>query len=250
MEKAKLIVDLIGKLIWPVVVMTVILIFRKHITKMLPHIKSVKAAGLEFTIDKIEGIVEETIENKLNQLDTPEKLRKIIYQTTDNENTNEDTDLNDMGNSTMLTFTANRSFSENLSYRVYYDPATRNHNFPFKYIGLYRNGEIQAVGKLLKKVYCNYENGVLVPTNGDNLNRLTEDEYNRIKNVIEKTDYYEIDTGCKFFLVDNFYPTHYIKSSNYPLRAKKYFWLDEIEGFKEGMRADRLAELLNGKEWE
>lgn len=33
------------------------------------------------------------------------------------------------------------------------------------------------------------------------------------------------------------------------IRAKKYFWLNEIEGFRMGMTSHELAKLLDGKEW-
>lgn len=158
--------------------------------------------------------------------------------------------LTNLENRTLLAFTAGTSLSENLRYRIYYDPATRSHNWAFKYIGLYRNKAVVAVGKLDKIVFCNYENGRLVASNGDDLPKLTPDEYNRIKDTIEYTDYYDLEQGNKFFLVDNFYPTNYVKTSFSSIRAKKYFWLDEIEGFKDGMTAEQLANLLNGKTWE
>ena len=240
MEIAQLIVELIGKIIWPIFILTIILIFRKHIIKLIPYIKTVKVAGVEMTIEQIEGIVDEVLDNKYKQPDTSENLQKIIYQ----EDKNIINVESDEGNSTMLVFTANQSFEENLRFNIYYDPATRNHNSPFKYIGLYKHGEVFAVGKLIKIVYCNYEEGKLIATNEDDLEKLTLDEYNRIKETIEQTDYYELQEDCKFFIVDKFFPTKYF--TDHTIRAKKYIWLNEIEGFKEGMKAERLAELLNG----
>jgi hypothetical protein len=158
--------------------------------------------------------------------------------------------LTNIENRTMLAFTAGESLSENLKYRIYYDPATRSHNSPFKYLGLYTNKTVVAVGKLQRIVFCDYVDGKLVPTNGDDLTTLTEDEYNRIKETIENTDYYDLESGNKFFLVDNFYETNYAKTSFSSIRAKKYFWLDDIEGFKDGMTAQELAKLLDGKTWE
>lgn len=158
--------------------------------------------------------------------------------------------LTNIENHTLLAFTANESLDENLKYRIYYDPVTRNHNTPFKYIGLYANKTVLAVGKLNKIICCDFENGKLVATNGDDLNKLTKGEYNRIKDTIENTDYYDLTEGSKFFLVDNFYKTTYTKTSFSSIRAKKYFWLDEIEGFKENMTAEQIAKLLDGKTWE
>jgi hypothetical protein len=151
---------------------------------------------------------------------------------------------------TMLVFTANESLNENFKYRIYYDPVTRSHNSPFKYIGLYQNKTVVAVGKIEKVVFCDYENGKLIATNDDDLARLTQDEYNRIKEIIENTDYYRLQHGNKFYLVDNFCKTEYIKTSFSSVRSKKYFWLDEIEGFKDDMTTEQIAKLLYRRTWE
>lgn len=158
--------------------------------------------------------------------------------------------LTNIQNRTLLAFTAGDSFDDNLKYNIYYDTATRNHNTPFKYIGLYRNKKIQAVGKVEKIVYCDLENGELVPTFNDDLSQLSLDEYSRIKNTIINTNYYDLEEGIKFFLVDKFYETNFVKTSYSSLRGKRYFWLDEIEGFKEAMNTEQLASILRDKTWE
>jgi hypothetical protein len=158
--------------------------------------------------------------------------------------------LTNIESRTMLAFTAGVSLNENFKFSIYYDPVTRSHNSPFKYIGLYANKTVVAVGKLEKIVYCDYDRGKLIATNGDHLSRLSLEEYNRIKEIIENTDYYDLEHGSKFFLVDNFYKTNFIKTSFSSVRAKRYFWLDDIEGFKDGMSAEQVAKLLNGKTFE
>lgn len=155
--------------------------------------------------------------------------------------------LTNIKNRTLLAFSVPESINENLLYNIYYDPATRSHNSPFKYIGLYVNKSIVAVGEINKIIYCNLENEKLVPTNGNNLDELTVEEYNRIKETIENTPYYNLRIGSKFFLVDKFYKTNYKAS---PFRTKKYLWLNKIDGFREGMNAKEIAELLNGKSWD
>lgn len=159
-------------------------------------------------------------------------------------------DLIDIETSTMLAFTAGTSFVENLKYRIYYDPATRNHNVHYKYIGLYSNKSIKAIGELKKTIYCDYENGKLVATGEYDLNKLTEEEYNRIVEIIKNTSYYDLRHGVKFLLVDEFYRTDFKKTSFSSLRSKKYFSLEDIEGFNENMNAEQLAKFLDGKTWE
>lgn len=149
----------------------------------------------------------------------------------------------------MLAFTAGQSFPENIKYNLYYDPGTRNHNIPFSYVGLYKDKRVKAIGKLVKTVYCDYEDGKLIPTMNRKL-ELTKDEYNRIKEVIETTEYYDLRQGTKFLLVDNFHETEFVKTSPSSIRAKKYFFLKDFEGFKEGISAAELAEFLKNKVWE
>lgn len=173
-------------------------------------------------------------------LEMKEILDDYILFCTENELTN-------IENRTLLAFTAGRSIIDNLKYRIYYDPATRNHSYPFNYIGLYVNKALVAVGRVNKTVYCDYNNGMLVSTNGYDLTKLNEEECQRIKETIENTNYYDLDSGVKFYLVDNFYETTF---NTAPFRAKKYLWLDDIDGFKEGMSAKEIAILINGKSWE
>ncbi len=152
-------------------------------------------------------------------------------------------------NQVMLAFTTGQSFPENKKYNLYYDPATRNHNIAFSYVGLYKDKRVQAIGKLVKTVHCDYENGKLIPTMNRDLD-LTKDEYNRIKEVIETTEYYDLRRGTKFLLVDNFEETDFIKTSPSAIRAKKYFFLKDFDGFREGMSATELANLLKKHTWE
>lgn len=159
----------------------------------------------------------------------------------------EENNLINRKDSTMLALTAGTSLDMNLQYNIYYDPATRNHNLPFTYIGLYNNKNIQAVGKVTKIVECDLANGQLKIKNGA---ILTEDERQRIQGVIENTNYYDLTKDTKFFLVDQFFETNYRKTSDSSLRGKRYFFLHAIEGYRQEMGAAEIATLLNGKKWE
>jgi len=218
--------------------------FRKQIRMLLNRIKKFKYGEFEVNTesDRIEAVKKE-IE------DQPEKKSELIKSTLHDLNLEltKGTEKN-AGDRTLLVFTANLSHKENLKYNIYYDPATRHHNSPFKYIGLYKDSEVFAIGEVKKIISCNYIDEKLIGTNGSDINSLSAAEYERIKEIIENTEYYDLETGTKFFLVDDFYPTHY-KTHGYPIRQKKYFWLDEVEGFKEGMTAAEVAQLLNDKEW-
>jgi hypothetical protein len=248
MEIAKLIVDLIGKIIWPLVLMIIIWKFRKQIAIRLKDVNEIEFPGFKAKLDKA---IDERFEKKTEELDLIEQLDLIKEEQIKNElSAKIDYEKDKAGSDTLLAFTANTTHRENLKYNIYYDPVTRKHSLPFKYIGLYADKRIFAVGEVRKIVACDYDDGKLTGTDGCDLEQLSHEEYERIKGIIENTAYYDIKHGIKFFLVDKFYDTNYIKSSDYPIRAKKYIWLDDIEGFKQNMTSSELAVFLNEKEWE
>lgn len=247
MELLKIILDFIAKIAWPVTAICIFLFFKKYIIGLFPYITRLKAGGVEVTVEQIAGIVEETLENKNVPNNIPENLKSMVYQEDSVQQNNE---IIENKNGVMLAFTANQSLKENLKYDIYYDPVERNHNTAFDFIGLYNQGVIVAIGKVSKLVYCNLESGKLVSTNADNIAQLTEEEYNRIKSIIEETQYYELQNGCKFYLVEKFYKTYYRKSTKYPLRAKKYFWLNQLIDYNKNMETQKIAELLEKITWQ
>lgn len=150
--------------------------------------------------------------------------------------------------STMLAFSTSASHKENRKYNLYYDPVTRNNNHPFAYLGLYRNKKIYAIGKYSKTVYCDLHEGKLVPTRGETLD-ITDDEYQRIKGIIEETDYYDLRYGNKFTLVDEFIDTKFKKDSPYGMRQKQYFFLKNYTDKAADMSTEGIAEFLKKKTW-
>jgi len=247
MELLKIILDFIAKIAWPVTAICIFLSFKKYIIGLFPYITRLKAGGVEVTVEQIVGIVEETLENKNVPNDIPENLKSMVYQEDSVQQNNE---IIENKNGVMLAFTANQSLKENLKYDIYYDPADRNHNTAFDFIGLYNQGVIVAIGKVSKLVYCNLESGNLIATHGDNIDKLAEEEYNRIKDIIVDTRYYDLQNGCKFYLVEKFYKTYFRKSTKYPLRAKRYFWLNQFIDYNKNIDALELAELLKKQTWQ
>ncbi len=160
-----------------------------------------------------------------------------------------DENLIDLSQQRMLAVTVGQSLLENMQFNLYFDPANRNHSKGFKYLGLYTDKKILAVGEVLKIVYCNYHKGTLIPQKGYDLD-VNEDESSRIKGIIEKTDYYDLTQGMKFMIVDRFSKTSFVKGTPYSLRSKTYFELSKLDWFYRGMSAESLAELLNDRNWE
>jgi len=265
MEVLKLIIELIKALIWPSVIFTVVLMFRKQIRQRLQDVNELELPGgfkAKLSEVKMKAKVDETADALMEIEKIPgnsEEKQKLIqeyllqeYIASNAHNSDQgrsSIENNDVTNRVLLVLTAGQSKNENLKYNIYYNPVGRNHNISFRYIGLYHEKEVFAVGELVKKISCDYIDGKLVSSNGDDVDKLTPNEYQRVKEAIENTSYYDITKGNTFFLVDKFYETHYYKESFSSLRGKKYFFLDTIPGFMEDMPASKLAELLNGKSW-
>lgn len=149
----------------------------------------------------------------------------------------------------MLAVTSGTSLKENLKYGIYYDPVTRNNNLGFKYLALYDNKKIVALGELKKTVICDYVDGKLELLNDDARN-MTLEEKNRVSEIIKVTDYYDITKGTKFYLVDKFFPTDFQKISYQAMRNKRYFDLSEAIDLTNNDNAESIAEKLRGKTWE
>lgn len=206
-------------------------------------LQSKKYKGVKFATTSFENLID-TIRDTLAEHDI--EMLEILE---DYISLCQEEKLFNIENQTMLVFGASESFTENLKYGIYYDPVTRNHSLPFKFIGLYVNKSIRAIGQVTKIVYCEYEKGKLIPTNGTTLN-LSREEHDRIKDTIEQTKYYDLKYGNKFYLVDAFHQTDFKKVSFQSLRGKRYFFLEEIDGFNDKLSAKEVAKLLDGKNWE
>jgi hypothetical protein len=162
-------------------------------------------------------------------------------------------DLSSVGQRTLLALAADQSYVENMAYHIYYDAAIRHHQFPYRYIGLYADGLIWAVGCLQHVVYCDYQNGLLIHTGGMDSTHpddLSPEDYSRIIRLIEDTPRTDLRRGYKFTLVDTFHPTCFIHSKHSPLRGKKYITLGNIAGFIDQLNAEQLASFLKGKSWD
>lgn len=149
-------------------------------------------------------------------------------------------------NERMLTVTVNTSIKENLKYGIYYDPTTRNHNSSFKYLALYLNKSIIAFGEVIKEVHADLINDEIVVKNNI---QIADDEKMRIKNIINDSDYYDIRTGHKFYLVKKFVETNFRKTSHGSLRGKKYFNIQDLCG-ENDLSIESIAEKLNQITWE
>jgi hypothetical protein len=269
MKAIETIIQFLEVVIWPLVVIGIILLFRRSIKLLIDRIKSVELPGgtkleLEKKIEEEVHKLKLSVSEKVDDLMDQKEMQQRAELKTDGDYAKEVVKIQPeltlihppregIGLSRMLVFATGDSIETNLDCNLYFNPADRNHNRQFAYIGLYVKQNISHVGKVSKIAYCDYDENTkqLISTNGYDVNALTESEKERIRIAMMESVYKKsIQRNHKFILVDKFHKTTYKKSSSYGLQANKYFWLPDIDGFKENMSAQELAELLQNKEWE
>lgn len=144
-----------------------------------------------------------------------------------------------------------QSIELNYKYDMYYFPTDRSYR-DTKFLGLYKNKKICAVGELYKFVDLepDYVNG----TFDIRENNLTEEELTKVKEMAVEAynDHRHVEKGyfTRFVLVKKFYECDFTKKSKYGIRGQRYLDVEDFIEFNEYMSAEQVSELLNDKEWE
>lgn len=123
------------------------------------------------------------------------------------------------------------TYDLNMKYDLYYMSAPRGYR-SHKYIGLYKNKCIQAIGEIKKISQIEMEEGKedIKVIEGDKLNK--EEEEIIFKAIKEAYDRYgdKVNKDHRFFIVDKFYETEYKKTSKYGVQNARYYNLENILG--------------------
>lgn len=151
----------------------------------------------------------------------------------------------------MRAVTAGTTMKDNIEFKLYYDRACKNYSAQ-GYIGLYSNKAVHAIGKVEKIAIAYYESGKFkCVSEGDY--QITNDEKERIKQAIDKSQNYSYDLMLephRFFLVDEFYPTNFIKNSKNGIQKSKLFNLCEMLKTSTLPETKDIANALQDKCWE
>lgn len=141
----------------------------------------------------------------------------------------------------------------NKKYNIYYNPKYSYSSF--QYLGLYSNKAIREIGKIIKIVDRDFSENELKYTviyPGEN-SSLLESEQNEISRMVEeaKDIGHDINDGYRFYIVEKFETTDYIKYSVGGLQGHKNFNLEHILNINiEEMTTSEIAELLKKiKDW-
>lgn len=152
---------------------------------------------------------------------------------------------------TMRMVLVGTTFEDNKDYNLYYHGLDRGYS-PHKYIGLYKEKSIKAIGEIEAIVARDIQDGkakikvIQGQMPSDGMKRITD----AIKKGSEKHGYKIQDEPHIFFLVKKFYPTDFKKVSSGGAFGSKRFDLCEILGVQSLPKdVKKIADKLKGKVW-
>lgn len=121
------------------------------------------------------------------------------------------------------------SVEDNINYRLYYCPLTRNFR-KAKYLGIYSNKTIRAIGKITKIVPCDLIIATKTVTVQESHLQVTDAEKQRILGAAEAAEKYgwDLSKDHKFFLCDEMARTNFEKKSKWGIQGHRYLDLKEI----------------------
>ncbi|OGI01498.1 MAG: hypothetical protein A2Y25_02100 [Candidatus Melainabacteria bacterium GWF2_37_15] len=145
---------------------------------------------------------------------------------------------------------AGNTIDINKKLKLYYEDAARGFS-GHKYLGLYNQKAVRAIGEIKAKITAVYRGTELIfqIEEGD----LTEDMKERIKIAIEDSKNYGynlVDITHRYFFVENFYDTHYEKETPYAPMGTRFFNLCEVLDTKKLPPLEEIAKLLEKKTWQ
>lgn len=145
---------------------------------------------------------------------------------------------------------AGATFDFNFSNNLYYNDYDRKFS-PHKYLGLYKNKSVRAIGKIIAIISRIYsENRV---EDKAELGALTEERKRLINDAIKdgKNYGYNMETAnVRYFFVDQFFATDFKKITPNGAMGTRFFDLAQILETKDLPETEKIAELLKSKTWE
>jgi hypothetical protein len=154
---------------------------------------------------------------------------------------------------TMFVPPCGRSIADNIQFKLYYCPASWSRR-KAKYIGLYSDKRVKAIGVIKKIASCNVnlEKKLVETLNVDGA-PLTKEEEERILGAAQsalESNGWNLSTDTKFFLCDEIQETDFKKTSSGGIMGHRYFNLKELFQSMPPQTLEELAHELRKKEWQ
>lgn len=161
----------------------------------------------------------------------------------------------------LMAVPVGKTYDDNKNLKLYYCPRDRSFR-PHQYIGLYKDKAIQDIGKVICQVITEPNgNGALSYTDAATGNPINDSNIVKridqaISNALTGPGYDLAAEAYRFFIVDEFYETNFIKSSPYGLLGVSYFDLEQFcadtgLSFSQSQQPSEheIAHALRGKTW-
>jgi hypothetical protein len=143
-----------------------------------------------------------------------------------------------------------QSFEANERFRLYYCPATWSRR-KAKYLGVYAQKTVRAIGRISRIVVPEIDtaSGTVGLANDEAI--LTQEQKERILGAADEAQArgWDLSTGHRFFLCDDFQETDFRKTSRGGIMGHRYFDLEDVLGTKVPQDLGSLSVMLRQKEW-
>jgi hypothetical protein len=144
-----------------------------------------------------------------------------------------------------------QSFEDNQEFRLYYCPATWTRRNA-KYLGIYKEKRVRAIGRIVKVVACNVNLGANTATVlSDGPETVTAEEEQRILGASRNAQNHgwDLSVGHKFYLCDALEETAFRKTTSGGIQGHRYFDLEKVLGGEIPDSVGELAEQLRQHTW-
>ncbi len=142
------------------------------------------------------------------------------------------------------------SFDINKKHKLYFAPADRGYT-EHGYLGIYANKSVRGIGKIKNIIDADIKDGNIdIKKSKKNT---TEEEAERIIDAIKETKEtlgWNIESGHKFFIMEEFYDTDFKKESKGGIMGARFFNLKDIIGEEKNILTEELAKRLRENNWE
>ena len=217
----------------------------------IQQLASVRASALTRNIQVIHTSFEDIVDKCRDCLS--EHDEEMLALVNDYESFCSGMDLLPRDKYTIFAPPARLSFDANIRFRLYYCPVERSVRPHARYLGIYANRSVRAIGPILKIVACNInvDAGTVTLTEGPSL---AQGEEQRILEACREARIRDWDlcTGYKFFLCDVLEETDFRKRSAGGIMGQRYIDLKAVLGRKTPIPTSmgELAALLRQHTWE
>ena len=150
----------------------------------------------------------------------------------------------------MVAFPCGTSWAANISFGVYFEPASRSSKGDYPFLGIYHDKKISHVGRIIS--------GAVLQLPGDNptetFGQWKGEHLERIRSIITASTYYTLtEVPHRYYIVDKFVEVNFHKKSPGGMQRHRYFDLSQYTDgatYSSETSAQIIADALQGKSFE